>query len=192
MLRKLIGLFALLFVLAACGKSETPSTVNVSKKPLPPPEATVEDGDFVYRLFTEKDVYDEFGDTAIFAELTYVGEKESIEIYHAASPFSFPMEERTRGINVDYAMNEPLITRTLQKDVPFREKYTFAGGYSDGDDEKYVEFVKTMIDQGLPKGEYIIHGSAQFSTADPTNTTDKKGFMMSADIGFTVTKPINE
>ena len=64
-----------------------------------------------------------FGDTAIFAELTYVGELDSIDIYHAASPFYFPLEERTRGIEVDYAMDEPLIVTTLEKGEPLRQKY---------------------------------------------------------------------
>ena len=73
---------------------------------------------FVYRLSTEKDVYDEFGDTAIFAELMYVGEKNSIDIYHAASPFYFPLEERTRGFEIDYAMDDPLLTALLIKGEP--------------------------------------------------------------------------
>ncbi|KXH87255.1 hypothetical protein [Sporosarcina sp. HYO08] len=191
---KVIWLFTLVIVLAACGANESQSTTNGStpSEPLPPAEATVEDSNFVYRLFTEKDVYDEFGDTAIFAELTYVGEKESIDIYHAASPFYFPIEERIRGIKVDYAMNEPLIVRTLKKGEPFREKYIFAGGYSDADDGKSVDFIKTLMDKGFPEGEYIIHGSAQFSTADSADLTDHEAFKMKTDIGFTVTKPVNK
>ena len=107
------------------------------KDSLPPPENEVKEGDFVYRIFTEKDVYDEFGDLAIFAELTYVGDLESIDIYHAESAFHFPLVERTREFDVGYAMNEPLLTTTLKKDEPFRQKYSFAGGYSDQDSKEF-------------------------------------------------------
>ena len=168
-MRKYVLVFALLFTLAACGTKTNSNTGNIfhPDASLPPPEAEVQKGDFVYRLFTEKDVYDIFGGTAIFAELTYVGDQASIDIYHAASPFYFPLEERTRGIDVDYAMNEPLITTTLTKNEPFRERYSFAGGYSDNDDEKYVSFVKTLMNEGFPEGEYLIHGSAEFYTRIP-------------------------
>ena len=91
-------------------------------------------------------MYEKFGDTAIFAELTYVGDQASIDIYHSASPFHFPLEERTRGIEVDYAMNEPLLTTTLTRNEPFRQKYSFAGGYSDGDSKKYVSFVQNAYE----------------------------------------------
>ena len=193
-MRKYVLVFALLFTLAACGTK----TNSESGKPfrsgesLPPPEAEVQKGDFVYRLFTEKDVYDIFDGTAIFAELTYVGNQASIDIYHAASPFYFPLEERTRGIDVDYAMDEPLITTTLTKNEPFQERYSFAGGYSDNDDEKYVSFVKTLMNEGFPEGEYLIHGSAEFYTKDPAGAIDKETYKMNADIGFTVTKGVNE
>ena len=183
-----------LFTLAACG-TKTNFNTEIFSNPTHlylQPEAEVQKGDFVYRLFTEKDVYDKFGDTAIFAELTYVGDQDSIDIYHAASPFYFPLEERTRGIEVDYAMNEPLITTTLKKDEPFRERYSFAGGYSDNDDEKYVSFVKTLMNEGFPEGEYIIHGSAEFYTKDPAGAINKETYKLNADIGFTVAKGVNE
>lgn len=189
-LRKLFFLLSCLVVLSACVPTEKDEPNNVST--LPPAIAEIQEGDFIYKLSTEKDVYDTFGGTAIFAELTYVGEMESIDIYHAASPFYFPLEERTRGIEVDYAMNEPLIVTTLKKDEPFQQRYNFAGGYSDQDEEQYVEFVKTVMNKGFPEGEYIIHGSAEFTTIDPSVATDEERFNLKADIGFTVTKGVNE
>ncbi|WP_342505365.1 hypothetical protein [Sporosarcina sp. FSL K6-2383] len=188
-MRKFFFLFCCIFLLSACGVS---GKVNSGKQlSLPPPEAEVQEGDFIYKLSTEKDVYDTFSGSAIFAELTYIGEKDSIDIYHAASPFHFPLEERTRGIEVDYAMNEPLIITTLKKGEPLRQKYNFAGGYSDQDEEEYVEFIKSMINEEFPEGEYIIHGSAQFTTADPSQTTDEERFQLQVDIGFTVVEPVS-
>lgn len=186
-------LFAIIFiaVLSACGKKNV-SDVNYQDDvvvPLPPAESEVQEGDFIYRLYSEKDVYDTFGGTAIFAELTYVGPLDEITISHAASPFYFPLEERTRGMNIDYAMNEPLIWRVLKKGEPFRQTYSFAGGYGDQDDPEYIKFVQSIMEnKGFPKGEYIIHGSAQFYLGDPAE--DAEEMVLSTSIGFHVTDPI--
>src|SRR5690554_6909582 len=120
-MKKVLYIITAILLLSACGIGDQK---NVEKE-VYPSEVTVEENDFIYHLYTEKDVYDEFGDLAIFAELTYVGEEESIDIYHAASPFQFPLEENTRGYEFDYAMNSPLIVTTLLRDEPLRENYSF-------------------------------------------------------------------
>ena len=186
-MQRIIYLVALIFIVVACGTTNNGSGSDI-KDSLPPTENEVKEGDFVYRIFSEKDVYNEFGDIAVFAELTYVGDEESIEIYHAESAFHFPFEERTREFEVGYAMNEPLLTTKLLKDEPFRQVYSFAGGYSDQDTEEFQEFVQTIIEEGFPEGEYIINGSAQFDTTDPAVATDDQKFNMNASIGFTVVK----
>lgn len=188
-MRKLFFLFCCIFLLSACGASENVIPDNTS--PLPPAEAEVQVGDFIYKLSTEKDVYTTFGETAIFAELTYVGKMETIDIYHAASPFYFPLEERTRGIEVDYAMNEPLIVTTLKKGEPLRQRYNFAGGYSDQDEATSIEFVKTLMKEGFPEGEYIIHGFAEFTSIDPAEAPDEEHFKLQSDIGFSVVEPVS-
>ena len=189
-MKKFICFLALILILAACGT--TNEDLDDKSYSVYPHEAEAEADDFVYRLTTEKDVYDEFSDTAIFAELTYVGEKESIDIYHAASPFYFYLEERTRDYDIDYAMEDPLLTTTLKKGEPLREKYTFAGGYSDTDNKAYIEFIETIVNEGFPEGNYIINGSAQFSTSEPGETIDEATLNMNVNIGFTVTKGVNE
>lgn len=157
-----------------------------------PHEAEVQQGDFIYKISTKKEVYEEFGDTGIFAELTYVGDQPTIDIYHAASPFHFPIEERTRSFHIDYAMNEPLIVQTLTRNEPLRERYDFAGGFSDTDDEDYVTFVKTIVDKGFPEGYYIMKGSAQFSTEDPSIATEEEKFILTTTIGFSVKESLNK
>lgn len=188
-MKRIIYVIALIFILVACGTTMGGSGSAI-KDSLPPPENEVTEGDFVYRISSEKDVYNEFGEVAIFAELTYVGDLESIDIYHAESAFHFPFVERTREFEVGYAMNEPLLTTTLVKDEPFRQMYSFAGGYSDDDTKEYQQFVNTIIEKGFPEGEYIINGSAQFDTADPAVATDTEKFEMNASIGFTVVKGV--
>ena len=188
-MHRIIYLIAISFILVACGTTNNGSGSGI-KDSLPPTENEVKEGDFVFRIFSEKDVYNEFGDIAVFAELTYVGDEESIEIYHAESPFHFPFEERTREFKVGYAMNEPLLTTKLLKDEPFQKKYSFAGGYSDQDSEDFQQFVQTIIEEGFPEGEYIINGSAEFHTADPAGATDDQKYNMNASIGFTVIKGV--
>ncbi|BAQ11683.1 hypothetical protein OXB_3214 [Bacillus sp. OxB-1] len=192
-MRKVLYLTMFMIVLGACGvKKHSDVSYENHGIPLPPPESEVQEGDFVYRLYTEKDVYDTLGGTAIFAELTYIGEQDEIEIAHASSPFYFPLEERTRKIHVDYAMNSPLIVTTLKKDVPHQHRYEFAGGYSDQDDPDYVEFVKTIIEEkGFPEGEYIIHGAARFTVAgQDDDMQDLPETELATDIGFRVVDPI--
>jgi hypothetical protein len=85
-------------------------------------------------------------------------------------------------------MNDPMLTTTLLKDVPLREKYAFAGGYSDEDSEEFQQFVQTIMEKGFPEGEYIMNGSAEFYLNDPAFTTNDKKINMAASIGFTVMK----
>ena len=187
-MKKLIYFLAIFIVLAACSKSDETSNeqANYELDPVYPAEIETATDNFIYRLFTEKDVYDEYGETAIFAELTYIGDEDSIEIYHSASPFNFLIEERVRNFKIDYPMEQPLIVTTLQKDIPMREKYNFSGGYSDTDDADYIEFIQTIINKGFPKGNYVIDGSAQFHITNTLEMNDSNTYDMSGKIGFTV------
>ena len=186
-MQRIIYLLALTFIVVACGTTNNSSGSGIKDSFLQD-RNEVKEVYFVYRIFSEKDVYNESGDIAVFAELAYVGDEESIEIFHGGSAFSFPFIERTREFDVGYAMNDPLLTTTLLKDEPFRQKYSFAGGYSDEDPEEFRQFVETIIEKGFPEGEYIINGSAEFYLDDPAFTTNDKKYNMSASIGFTVVK----
>lgn len=84
-------------------------------------------------------------------------------------------------------MAEPLITTILHKDKPFREKYTFSGGYGENDKKEYIKFVKEIANNGFPEGKYIIHGKAEFFTHNK-NGTDQTNYTLNADIGFSVMK----
>ena len=151
-----------------------------------PQEDEVREGDFIFRLVSEKKKYEEYEKPEIYAELTYVGQNEEIRISHAASPFSFPIHEKTRGYTVDYAMNTPLLITNLKRGEPYRESYEFAGGYSDQDDEDYVVFVQSIIDHsGFPKGDYSMEGYANFSIIDDSVTSEKE-MNMRLQIGYEV------
>jgi hypothetical protein len=177
-------LFGVIFILSGCNSTENKPKTNSNT--VIESKQEIRDGDFVYRLFTEKEEYDEDGPVKIIAELEYVGEKEKIEIFHAASPFSFPMFERTRNYHIDYPMNEPLLSTTIVKGTPLRQEYTGgAGGYSMEDDKKFVNFMKKIMDEKFPTGQYEVNGVASFFVKTDT-AENQKSYNLKAQIGFRV------
>ena len=145
----------------------------------------VTEGDFIYRLVTEKAEYLDNESVRIYAELEYIGDNEEITIYHAASPFYFPMVEKTRDFSIGYPMNEPLLSTKLIKGKPLREEYKRSGGYSSQDEKEYVNFMKSFLDNGFPAGYYVVNGFADFYV-QPNENDKKEEFNIKAQIDFRV------
>lgn len=175
------------FLMAACGTGEENSSGNTvpgDEYSVSNTEASATEGDFIYRLVSEKEEYVSGSPVEVYAELEYVGDEESIEIFHAGSAFYFPMEEKTRGYQLDYPMIEPLLTTTLTKGEPLRESYSGSGGYSDQEDAAYIEFMQQVMDNEFPEGYYIVNGYADFYTETPDgNSTD---YEIHAEVDFKV------
>lgn len=146
----------------------------------------ITEGDFVYRLVSEREEYVENGPVKLYAELEYIGDKEKIEISHAASPFYFPMVEKTRNYQIDYGMNEPLLHTTLIKGEPLREEYLSVGGYGSQDDKEYIDFMKHIMNSEFPIGHYVVNGVAHFFVAD-VETVEEKKYRIDSQIEFKVT-----
>lgn len=147
---------------------------------------TVE-GDFIFRLISEKDTYKEGEPVSIYAELEYIGDKESVTIFHASTPFIISIYEKTRGYSIDGVVNTILLSTTLQKGEVYREDYHKSGGISDQESKDYMAFAKNFFEQeGFPLGEYEIKGSAAFSFVD--NEGEKTHISIPAKISFSVTK----
>ena len=145
----------------------------------------VTEGDFIYRLVTEKGEYLDNESVNIYAELEYIGDNEEITIYHAASPFFFPMVEKIRDYSIDYPMDEPLISTKLIKGKPLREEYKRSGGYSSQDEKEYVNFMKSFLDNGFPTGYYVVNGFADFYVQSNENGNKEK-YNIKAQIDFKV------
>ena len=119
--------------------------------------------DFHIYLASEKEVYEQNEEVVMIAELTYKGDYQKIDIFHGGSPFIFNIKEETRGITIDYVMDQPLLQTTLEKDVPLQEKYKKTGGYGDQDEKEYVAFMKEFLTGKMfPKGKYTVEGVASF------------------------------
>ncbi len=151
----------------------------------------VKDGNFIYRLVSEKKEYVEGESVKIYAELEYVGKEKNIKIYHASSPFSFNMVEKSRNYKIDYIMTTPLVSTTLEKGKPIRKEYKGSGGYSQDDPIDYINFIKkiTTGKTKFPYGYYIIDGNANFDIETNSNgKTVKKDYNIKGQIDFKVNK----
>lgn len=173
-----------LFLLASCGTAEENgnTAANIDDFTVSTPTAETAEDDFIYRLVAETETFTAGGPVNIYAELEYTGEQDTIGIFHAASPFHFPMHEKTRDYAVDYFMEEPLIQTTLVKGQPYREKYGPAGGYSQEDAQEYKDFIDNIVDGHFPEGYYVMDGVADFYTEEPVQTD----YNIKAQIDFKV------
>lgn len=184
----LIIISAVAFVLAGCSGDAKADEQNIVKEAQTGPKADAAEDDFVYRLVSEKSVYAEGERVELYAELEYVGEEQEIEIAHAASPFSFPMKEKTRGFDIGYMMEQPRIVTTLKKGEPLREQYKGGGGYGSQDPKEYVDFIKAVAEASrkgsLPSGEYEVAGVAEFEPL--SGSTKNEVIRMNAKIEFIV------
>lgn len=171
-------------LLVGCKEKEKPQLED--NQPVSEIRKEITEGDFIYRLVSEKEEYVENGPVGIYAELEYIGDKEEINIYHAASPFFFPMVEKTRDFEIDYAMNEPLLRTTLVKGEPLREDYIASGGYSLEDEEEYISFVKSIVKSEFPAGEYVVDGAAVFYIITNEETDEKIEYNIKTQIEFKV------
>ncbi len=144
-------------------------------------------GDFVYRLETKVKEYSADTSVNIYAELEYIGEKDSITISHATSPFLFPITEKTRDIQIFYAMNQPLIKTVLKRGEPISAEYKGgSGGYSDQDPTEYVEFMKKIMEGKFPVGEYVVNGFVSFDVEPKTNNDVSESINIKAQVEFIV------
>lgn len=182
-----LPLFLPILLLSACGtgdESSSGDTASNDEYSVSNTEAEATEGDFVYRLVSEKEEYASGGPLEVYAELEYVGEEDSIEIFHAGSAFYFPMEEKTRGYQLDYPMIEPLLMTTLTKGEPLREYYSGSGAYSDQDEEAYIEFMQQVTNNEFPEGYYIVNGYADFYTETPDG--NKTEYDIQGEVDFKV------
>jgi hypothetical protein len=144
----------------------------------------VSEDDFIYRIVTEKGEYLRNEKVKIYAELEYIGDKDEVTIYHAASPFYFPMVEKTRNYQISYPMNLPLISTTLIKGKPLLKEYKKSGGYDSQDEKEYIDFMNSFFNKGFPPGYYVVNGSVDFYVKNGEN--DKKNYNIKGKIEFKV------
>lgn len=186
----LIIISTIVFLLAGCSEDAKPGEQNIVEEPPIDSKAEVAEGDFIYRLVSEKSVYAEGEKVEVYAELEYVGDEPEIAIAHAASPFYFPLKEKTRNFEIIYGMDEPLVVTELKKGVPLREQYKGGGGYDSQDPKEYIDFIKAVMEVSqkgtLPWGDYLMSGLASFNAIYDSEENQK--IDLKAEIEFIVEK----
>jgi hypothetical protein len=183
----LLGTMLIMTFLIGCTSQNNIDTGELDNYDVSKTSDEVTDGDFVYRLVTERGQYQEDEPVKVYAELEYIGEKDEITIFHAASPFYFPIKEKVRNYDLGYAMNEPLISTTLKQGKPLRKEYMKSGGYSDQGEDNYVAFMKKFFNMdGFPIGYYVVDGFADFYIETGENDEEKEDFRIEGQIDFKV------
>lgn len=180
-----VWLFIMLLVWAGCSAEEPAASIppSMDGEDLAT-KAEVVQGDFMYRLVTEKGVYREGEDIAVYAELEYVGDEEQVVIFHGASPFYFNLYEKTRNYEIPYAMNQPLLSTVIARGEPLRETYAGSGAFGSNDPPAYIAFMKRIMEGDFPAGDYVVNGIADFYVE--TEDGERTLYRIEGQIGFQV------
>ncbi|MGD6842461.1 hypothetical protein ACQCVH_08030 [Bacillus infantis] len=155
----------LTFLTAGCQSSDSVDNSDLEKYKVSQTIDETVQGDFIFRIESEKAEYGKGEDIELYGEIEYIGEKDEIIIHHSSSAIVFPMEEKIRGYEIGSAVNDIGLSTTLKKGVPYREEYGKSGSYSeDQDPQDYVNFMKEFLNApGLPAGHYVVKASTDFS-----------------------------
>lgn len=160
-------------LLIGCGTSTNNNNTSSNYEYENITESTDENGQFSFILKSEKAVYQVGEPLQIKAELTYIGDEESVTISHAASPIWLLTTNLTENYQFEAAMNEPLIFTELKKGIPYIEVYQFSGGsYYEGSPGKPYsdEVFKQMAEGRFPPGQYEIKGRTDFAIGEDIMT----------------------
>lgn len=190
-MKKLVMIVIFTLLLTACSETREQNTSNLGTSSVLNKEdlvleRKVTEGDYELAIYTEKSQYAVNELIDVYAELTYIGELEEVEIGHSMYPVGFSTMEQTRTIDIEGAMEEPYVVTLLKRNEPIQYKYSFSGGYSSNDDADYIAFVKDLKDNQFPQGVYTITAYASFGihgqeSVPPYRFNTSISFIVSSD-----------
>jgi hypothetical protein len=122
-------------------------------------------GDFLFRLVSEKKEYHVGEEVKLYGEIEYIGELDEVTIHHASQAILFPMTEQIRNYKIHSMVEEIGLSTTLKKGEPYREEYAKSGGFAmDVDPPDYIEFMEDFLNRdGFPPGYYVVSGTTNFA-----------------------------
>lgn len=190
-MKRLAVLVIFILLLTACGQAQNQNITNSNLSSVLTKEELVLEtkvikGDYELAIYTKKTQYAVNELIDVYAELTYIGEHEEIEIGHAMHPVGFGIKEHTRVFDIAGVMAEPYMVTLLKRNEPIQYKYSFSGGYSSADGADYVAFAKDLQDNQLPRGECTITAYASFNihgqeSEPPYRSNTSISFIVSSD-----------
>lgn len=164
--------------LVACSNS-----INVHVYEVQNREAETSIGDFQFRLVSEKEIYQDDEDLNLYGEITYVGDKEDIEIVHSSSPVFFNISEATRQLNIEDSVQDIGVTTTLKRDEPYRISYDKSNSFVADDQDFYHDFMEL---DGFPVGYYTVNGLTDFSVFEHGDDQAATPYNIEATVDFKV------
>lgn len=188
-MKKLISvMFSLIVMLAGCNEKngkidpEQLADITVNNN-----IEEITEGDFKLTAVSEKKHYKQGEPVQLYAEIEYIGEDESVDIFHSSSAVFFTIKEKVNGFEIGYAVNDIGLQTKLIKNQPFREIYEKTGGYSEHSNKAYVEFVRRFVEEeGFPVGYYIVEMTTDFSVGPAEDRQDHERIKLTATIDFKV------
>ncbi|GKU76358.1 hypothetical protein [Paenibacillus sp. L3-i20] len=179
---KVMGVLAVVLLLAGIwvqiSQKSNPLELIVSK------HGEIVKDDFVYRIYTERDTYQEGDSVTLISELEYVGDRKFVTILHEATPFHYGISENSGKYAFYYMMNQPAIRTTLIKGQPFRESYTSPGALIV---EEGVTLPTKQAEVPFPAGQYHVSGYAKFTVSE-VDGKEEGDFKIGKDLTFEVGK----
>lgn len=151
--------------------------------------AEVSEGDYTFRLVSEKEQYTNTEEVNLYGEIIYTGDKDEVEINHSSSAILFNLFEEVRQYEIGDGVNDIGITTTLKRNEPYREHYGKSAGYDADSDKAYVKFVEDFIERdGFPTGYYMVNGFTDFSVFEDSKDESATRYNIEATIDFKVSK----
>jgi len=158
-MKKLITLLFIVIFLAGCTNSYEDSDCSS----LDAPFSYIESDDFILRLFVDNNTYQTGEVITVWAELEYIGENESITIYHSEPYLVFQIVGDNGFEMLPYRV-DVLESSILVRDETYHFDFQKSGEWSLDDED--AEFWENFFDEPnliLPPGEYTITVVAAFS-----------------------------
>ncbi|MFF2886429.1 hypothetical protein [Paenibacillus sp. NPDC057967] len=174
-----VFLLMMAMLLASCGGELQAMNKKTSAEP-------VQASDFVHRLYLERDDYREGDQVTFISELEYVGDRESVTINHAMTPFYYAIRDSSGTYSFPYMMDQPLIYTTLYPGKPHVEKYSNGWAYLINDSNEIL--IENPADVPFPAGNYTVVGSAEFNVGrfGENNENEEPVEVVGKEVGFTV------
>lgn len=181
-----LSILILLFVLiiSSCTLNKEPKNLeqfNVKKN-----ATQVIEDDFIFRLVSEKEQYDEGETVKLYGEIVYKGDKEEVTIFHSSSAILFNITEHARDYEIGYGVQDIGVTTVLKQGEPFRENYNKNNvGYAS--DDNNVKFIKEFINRDdFPTGYYVVNGFTDFAVQLREDDEEMERIIIEATIDFKV------
>lgn len=167
-------------LLASCsGQSNTVDLLKSNRK-------AVEETDFIHRLYLERDDYREGDRVTFISELEYVGDRDSVTINHAMTPFFYAISESSEKYLFPFMMDQPLIYTTLYPGKPHIETYSSGAAYIKDEESEFS--LSDPAEVPFPAGDYKVVGSAEFNVGEFGKENENEALIEVAgnEITFTV------